>query len=261
MILQITPELYIKAAICLLRVGAIIFALPLYGETSVPLKVKLMLSIAISICIYGTLDPQWNPRFNEEIWSLAGIVLKEVFIGLTLGFVARLFFEGTIMAASLVGYQMGFGTANLLVPDAQIQASSFTAMHRIIVILIFFSLNLHHIFFQAMAESFAVIPAGAAIPNVSLAHLLIEGTAAIFSIALKLAAPILVALLFTMAALGLIARTVPQLNVFTMSFPISFFVGLFIYIATSPYLIQWLKTHFLESSKYLYLVIQGLMPT
>jgi len=258
--MDILPEIYLKAGICFLRVGAIIFALPLFGESSVPIRIRLMTAVAVSLCIYPSLESSWSPVFVNDIWSVGGLILREVLIGFVIGFVARLLFEGVIMAASLVGYQMGFGTANLMVPDAQMQMSSFTAFHRIMVILIFFALNLHHMFFHAISDTFSMIPAGQAIPNTDLGLLIIKGTASIFSVAMQLAAPILVSLLFTMASLGLIARTVPQLNVFTMSFPISFFVGLSIYVATTPYMTQWLRQHFIQSSEFVYMAIRGLMP-
>jgi flagellar biosynthetic protein FliR len=122
--------------------------------------------------------------------------------------------------------------------------NSFTALHRILVISIFFALNLHYIFINAIAESFALIPLGYATLTGSLGELLLTLSAGLFTIAIQLAAPVLVALLFTMGALGLAARTVPQLNVFVMSFPISFFVGLLIYIASFPFLPEWLTWHF-----------------
>jgi flagellar biosynthetic protein FliR len=148
-----------------------------------------------------------------------------------------------IMAASLVGFQMGFGMANLLVPDAGQQMTSFSALHRIIVISIFFALNLHFLFINAIAESFQIIPIGGLNLSTSFGSSIIRITAELFAISLQLAAPMLVALLFAMGALGLAARAVPQLNVFVLSFPISFFVGLLVYIATMPFMPEWIGWH------------------
>jgi flagellar biosynthetic protein FliR len=161
-----------------------------------------------------------------------------------MGFSAKLMFEGIILAANLVGYQMGFGTGSLILGNSEAEMTSFTALHRILVTMIFFSLNLHHAYFTAIANTFDLIPAGAAFPSQSLTATMISATAGIFKTAIQLAAPIFVAMLFTTAALGLVARTVPQLNVFTLSFPISFFIGLGIYIATTPYLVHWIHEHF-----------------
>src|SRR5690606_26126640 len=129
-----------------------------------------------------------------------------------------------------------------LIADANQQMDAFTALHRFLIMLIFLSMGLHHIFLQGIVQSFQSIPAGTGMPQSDFALVLISVTASIFSVALQLSAPILVALLFTMAGLGLIARTVPQMNVFTMSFPASFFIGLLVYAATAPFfpeIIQW----------------------
>jgi flagellar biosynthetic protein FliR len=167
-------------------------------------------------------------------------------IGLAIGFIGRIAFDGLMMAATVVAFQMGFSTANLFIPDYNEKMDSFSALHRMLVLSIFLSLGLHQIFISAIAETFQIIPGGAAHMSGSLAYLLIKLTGGVISVALQLAAPILVALLFTMAALGLIARTVPNMNAFIMSFPASFVVGLVIYIATLPLFPDWMATHFAD---------------
>lgn len=258
--LSIEPAFFLKGALIFIRVGAIVFSLPFFGDSTVPLRVRLMLSIAISLGIYPIIPVDWQPAFTEDMFIYTTMIIKELVVGLVIGYVAKFFFEGIIMASSIVGYQMGFGTANLMLPGSDAQLSAFTAFHRIIVLLIFLSLSLHHIFIKAIVDTFILIPAGSIKANAELANLVITLTADIFSVALRLAAPILVALLFTMAALGLIARTVPQLNVFTMSFPMSFFIGLSIYIAITPFLTDWLKEYFEKAAEYLFHSIQYLAP-
>ena len=180
--------------------------------------------------------------------------------GLFVGFVGRLAFDGILMAASLVGYQMGFGTADLIFPGLNSQVSAFTAMHRGVMMLIFLSLNLHHIYLDGILKTFELIPAGGAIPSKHLMPFLIQLTSGIFRVAMQLSAPVLVALIFANSALGLAARTVPQLNVFTMSFPAGFFVGMFIYLACLPFFPEWTQTHFELSQTYMIRTIQGLVP-
>ena len=128
------------------------------------------------------------------------------------------------MAASFVGYQMGFGTANIMMPGSDTQMNAFTSFHRIFILLVFLSLNLHYIYLHAITKSFQIVPAGMGLPTGEFIQIILQSTSEIFKVSLQLAAPMLVALLFSMAALGLVARTVPQMNVFTLSFPLSFFV-------------------------------------
>ncbi len=242
---NIQPEILMTYAVAFLRIGAILFALPIFGDAPVPIRTRLMLAAALTGVVAPTLASGWAQVPNDPIGYLP-LILREISIGLVIGFTSKIIFEGVVMAASVVGFQMGFGAANLFIPDAGQQMNSFTALHRLIVMLIFFSLNLHHLFISGIIETFRTIPAGAAIIGPNLVELLSDLTASIFQIGIQLAAPVLISLIFTMAALGLMARTVPQLNVFALSFPISLFVGMVIYAATLPLYPTWLQERFLE---------------
>lgn len=257
---EISIDEILRAALIFLRVGGILFFLPIFGDSPTPVRVRVLLAGALSITFYNIVPVSWNRQFSFDVIGLGWLVFKELVIGFSIGYIAKVSFDTLLMAASLVGYQMGFGMANLLVPDAEQQLNGFTATHRIIVMLIFLGLGLHHIFLSGMAESFEMIPIGGLSFHPHLGSLVIELTSSLFSIALKLAAPILVALMFTMAALGLIARTVPQLNVFTLSFPASFFIGLFIYLATIPFFPEWMSYHFETYGEYMMEALYSLKP-
>jgi flagellar biosynthetic protein FliR len=176
-------------------------------------------------------------------------MVKEMLIGITLGYVSKLAFDGIVMAAGMVGIQMGFNTASVFLPDGQETTNGFSALHRLLIVLIFLALNLHHIYIKSIWDSFRVIPVGMALPTGSLQILLLSITSGIFLTAIQLSAPILVGLLFSTAALGLINRAVPQANVFVLSFPTNFFIGLFLYMALLPMLPGWIQSHFEMSQR------------
>lgn len=248
----------LRAALIFLRIGGIIFALPIFGDAPTPVRIRTLLAGAIAIGIFPLVPSTWTPQLGTDVVAIFAMVLRELLVGLTIGFIAKLAFEGLLMAASMVGYQMGFGTAGLFMAGAEDNLSGFAALHRVIVMLIFLSLSLHHIFISAIFDTFILIPAGGAMPSGDVGSYFIKITSDIFVISLQIASPIFVALLFSMAALGLIARTVPQLNVFTLSFPVSFFLGLIIYAATFALYPGWMTKHFDEQREGLYLVMRNL---
>ena len=250
----------LKGFLIFLRIGGILFTLPIFGDEPTPVRVRIFFSIAIAFVLYPVIMPEWFTGFPTSILDLFVMSIKELLIGLMVGFIARIVFDAIIMASSIVGYQMGFGTANLLVPDANIQMNSFTAMHRIFLMLIFLSLNLHHMYIMAIADSFRLIPSNMASFGGEIGTLMISVSAGLFVTAVQLSAPVLVALMFTMAALGLVARTVPQMNIFTMSFPTSFFVGLLIYIASMPYFPEMVKKLFSENYNSIGTMFQQMSP-
>jgi flagellar biosynthetic protein FliR len=252
------PAQLLVGALAFLRIGGIVFALPVTGDPPTPVRARLMLALALTMGLYGTLPKTFAPSLAIDVLQIANCVVRELVIGLVIGFLGRVAFDGLLMAANVVAYQMGFGTAGLFMPDFGAQMDGFTAFHRMVIMLLFLTLGLHQVFFAALVDTFRIIPAGHAGLNGSVGVVMITVTAGIFAAALQLAAPILVALLFTMAALGLVARTVPQLNVFTMSFPLSFTIGLVIYIATFPFFPGWMREHFLDVQDGLAAAIRGL---
>lgn len=240
------PTTLLGGALAFLRIGGILFALPVFGDSPTPPRARVLAALALTFGLYPSLPPTWAPDLTAGLLPLAGIVMREVLIGLVVGFFGRVAFDGLMMAASVVSYQMGFGTAGLFLPDYSERMDGFSAFHRMIVMLIFLSLGLHQVFIGAIADSFRLIPGGTATLNGSLGVMVLKLTAGMLAIAVQLAAPILVALLFTMAALGLVARTVPNLNAFLLSFPASFAIGLVIYLATLPFFPGWMRSHFLD---------------
>ena len=255
---QIPTEELIKGGLIFLRITGIFFFLPIFGDYPTPNRVRILLAAAMTVGFYGLVPLPDTVAVTTDVILTGWLIFKELLIGLTLGFIARMAFAGVLMAANLVGYQMGFGTASLMMPGADQQMDGFSAFHRVLVILIFLSLDMHHLFVDAIAQSFTIIQLGGVLPQLGLGELLIGLSASIFVISMQLAAPVLVALLFTMAALGLIARTVPQMNVFTLSFPVSFFVGLAVYMATFPFFPEWMREHFLGTHTNMLTALTGL---
>lgn len=253
-------EVALEGALVFIRLGGILFALPFFGDQATPIRVRMLLAVAISFLVYPMIAGSWVSAIPNDLMGYFMLVLKELTVGLLIGYVARIAQEALIAAATIVGFQMGFGTANMIAPNSDYMMDSFSSFHRSLVVLFFLALNLHHIYLSAMIDTFRVIPAGEAVFRGELGAYLIRLTADLFVIAIRLAAPVLIALLFTMAALGLIARTVPQIQVFTLSFPASFFIGLLVYLASIPFFPQWFKLHFSASQQQVFTVIRGMMP-
>ncbi len=247
----LSPDTILSPALAFIRVGAVLFALPIFGDSPTPVRVRVLLALAITAVIQPMLSPAWNINMNMDVIAYAALVAREVLVGLVLGFLTRLVFDGLVHAADIVAYQMGFGTASMFIPGADTPMDPFTAFHRGLIMLIFLGLNLHHMAIRGIAESFQVIGPGMASPQTGLGPLFVEASSSLFAAAVQIAAPVVVALLFTTAALGLMARTVPQLNVFTMSFPANFFAGLLIYMATLPFFPGWIESHFGQGKEWM----------
>ncbi len=263
MMSTLSVENVLMFTLVLVRVSGIIFFLPIFGDSPTPVRVRILLSVAVAIGICGGMNIADSPEtIGYSYTSIASyiiLVFKELLIGAFIGYIAKLAFAGLIMAASIVGYPMGFGVSSILAPDASQQMDAFTTMNRIIMMMIFLGLGFHQIFMQALISTFELIPLGHAVFNTDIGTLFISVSSGVFVVAMQLSAPILISLLFTMAALGLMARTVPQMNVFTLSFPVSFFVGMFMYLATLPFYSGWIQNYFYEIEQDILQVIKSFM--
>jgi flagellar biosynthetic protein FliR len=153
-------------------------------------------------------------------------MVGEILIGVIIGFTARLLFAAVQLAGQMVGFQMGFGIVNVIDPQTSNQISIIAQFQNVIVLLLFVVLDVHWWFILSLTSSFELIPPlGFCFTNPLMEYLVVL-SAQMFVIAAKVSAPIIVALLFTNVALGLIARTVPQMNIFIVGFPLQIAVGL-----------------------------------
>lgn len=225
------------------RLLGVLILLPMFGERQVPALLKIAFSLILSFIIFPMIKVPVD-QINIEVDALIGLVLKESAIGMVLGFVSRIVFYGVLLAAKFVGYQMGFGMANMLDPSSGAQISPLAQFQQVIALAIFLVFNFHHSFIQILKNSFSIVPIGKVYFSPEIGRQLIIYTGKIFLIGVKLAAPILTALVFTMFSLGLIARTVPQVNVFVLSFPISFLIGFIVFIVSLSFFTSELEGYF-----------------
>ena len=219
------PLPQIQAAVLVfIRIGAILLSAPLFGSRNVPLQLKAGLSLVLSMVIFPVVG--FQEVYLISVPSLVSAMVGEVLIGVIIGFTARLLFAAVQIAGQLVGFQMGFGIVNVIDPQTSTQVSIIAQFQNIITLLIFLILDAHYWFVMALAKSFELIPPLGFCFSDSLMEAIVDLSCDMFVIAAKVAAPIIAVLLFTSVALGLIARTVPQMNVFIVGFPLKIAIGL-----------------------------------
>ena len=226
-----------------LRVGAILLSMPLLNSKSIPFFFKMCLAFATSLILLPILNLTNFPVFPDLI-PLALGAIGEILIGLIIGFSIKLIFSGIQMAGQLAGYQMGLAIANVMDPASNQQVPILAQFNNIIALLIFVATNAHHWFIRALAESYRLIePFGFHFSN-SLMEQLLSSAGTMFIIAIKVGSPVIAALLLSTTAFGLIARTVPQMNVFIVAMPLKIAVG-FLFIGFSlPFFTAFLRQLF-----------------
>lgn len=206
--------------VCAARVTALFAAMPVFGSPQVPARIRVVLAVTISLAVFPTLPPVL-PEFPLTPVSLGILMAQEAFIGLMIGYIARLVFVAVEFGGAIIGYQMGFAAANVFDPQTQHQVSLVSQFQNVFALLIFLAFDIHHLFLRLIADSYRLLPAGDLHLNGEAGVYLSRLTGDMFTLAVKFSAPVLVVLLLSGLILGIMARVFQQLNVFMLSFPIN----------------------------------------
>jgi len=210
----------------LLRVSVMTLLAPIFDSRNIPVAVKAGFCLSFGVFCYRMLRiAPFSPI--SDLIPLAVGVAQEVMIGAMMGLLVRLLFAAVQLAGELVGFQMGLTIANVVDPVSSNQVSIVSQLLYFSAILIFFVMNGHHTALRAAMESFSLIPPFGMRLSESLGLFTLERITAMFRISLVFGAPMIVSLILATIVIGLIARTVPQMNVFMVALPAKIWVGLF----------------------------------
>ncbi|MBI4214331.1 MAG: flagellar biosynthetic protein FliR [Chloroflexi bacterium] len=217
------PQAYL---LLVARASGMFLLAPVLGHTSIPVLIRVALVLLLAwvlFPVYGLNVPETSLDVPSLVTALGG----ELAVGLVVGMVASLIFTAFQMAGSVIGTQMSFGISELFDPNRQQQVSVIDQFYSTLATLLFLVINGHHLLMQAFDRTFRVVPLAAAIQAEAVALPLGHLVSEMFGAALQLALPILAAVLLTDIASGLVARAIPQINVFFLGLPLKVLVGLF----------------------------------
>jgi flagellar biosynthetic protein FliR len=206
---------------------AILAAIPVINSRQAPPQVRIGLGFATALLLFPLMAAH-TPKIDYSLMQFALVMANEVLIGLLLALVAQLIFTAVSFGGTIIGYQMGFAAANIFDPQTTQQMSIMSQFSNIISILIFLALNLHHIFFKVIIDSYILLPPGTLNFSSGAIPLLMDLASHMFLLSIKLSAPILALLLISNLVLGIMARIFPQLNVFMLSFPMNIGIALLV---------------------------------
>ena len=207
------------------RMAGIFSSIPLFGGKRVPMRIKAITTLTMALVCYPILRAGGIPPLPEDTVSLVLLVARETLIGITLGMLGQVLFAAVEFCGQIVGMQMGLSIVSEFDPSQGNQASVMSIFQGLLALLLFVSLGVHHFFIRTIIESYTPVPIGAWHMTGGLMQYLITLTGQIFVLAVKLAAPVMVALLATSVALGIMARAFPQMNVFMVSMPLNIGIG------------------------------------
>ncbi len=242
--LGITPDNVLSFLLTFLRISVVLFLLPVYGTKSIPNTVKAATALVLSLAFWPHLG------FDAELFpshrlSVVLMVLGEVTMGLTLGLVVNFIFAAVQTGGQLIGFQMGYAMVSVVDPLTGTSESITAHFLWMVSMLTFLTLNGHLALLAAVGESFKLAPPGSLFITSAVAGRVLEFSGVIFSLAVQIAAPVLVAIFLADLGLALMGRAAPQMNVMMVGFPLKIIVGFFflglIFQLMSDYMAQFIS--------------------
>ncbi|MCI1882369.1 MAG: flagellar type III secretion system protein FliR [Sporolactobacillus sp.] len=218
----------------LVRISCFLATMPIFSYRTVPATVRIGLAVSLSLLVDVVL-------FKDQTLATGGtfvlLVLKEALIGLTMGFAAGILTYGVQFAGSLIDLQMGFALANVISPDNGSTAPLSGQLLFTLQMMFFLGVDAHHMLISGLLQSFTLFPLNrlaVQIASGQTVEFVTKLTAQLFIIGLQLAIPLVGCLFLTDVAIGIVARTVPQVNVFVVGLPLKIMVGFVILIILFP---------------------------
>lgn len=226
------------------RITTFMVSAPLFSGRQVPVSYKIGFSVMLSVLCIGMVK---EPLHVLSLGSMILLILKEFLVGITLGMVAAVMLNSVQLAGSLIDIQIGFSMASLFDPTFGMNTQLTGRFKNIIAILVLLSTNAHHLLIQGILASFDWVSLQDSVPawmDGRLSSFLLECVGQMFMIGFMMAAPIIGTLFVVDVGIGIIARTVPQMNIFAVAPPIKILLHFLIYIFILPSFFYLLNTLF-----------------
>jgi flagellar biosynthetic protein FliR len=208
------------------RVSALFLSIPVFTGHMVPMRVRVMLAVAVTWLISPTLPAMPD----AALFSLPGfwIAVQQFLIGLAIGLVLHLVFEAIVFGGQSVAYSMGLGFASLVDPRTGVQVPIIAQFYQILATLLFLTMDGHLVVIRLLVESFHALPVGFEGLSADGMRQLALWASRLFAAGVLLSLPLVTALLLVNLGFGVASRAAPQLNIFSVGFPVSLGLGLFL---------------------------------
>ena len=213
------------------RVGAMMMLLPGIGTMGVPARVRLVLALAVAFALTPTVQNLYPARAPQTAIALAILIGQEVTAGVLVGAMAAVIMSVLQVAGFLIASQIGLSYAQTIDPTQNTQGAVVGNFLTLLGTVAIFATDLHHLAIGAIAGSYKMLPPGGHLPTADMAQLAIQLVSSSFALGFQLAAPFLVFGFAVYAALGILAKLMPQLQVFFVAVPINILCGFVIMLA------------------------------
>ncbi len=224
-LINFTLDRMLRLMMVFIRVAPLIFFMPVTGSRGVPIQARVLCAFAVAM-VLAPVVPLSTDALPQNGAGIVLFVGKEIILGAILALFARLIFGAVETAGQMAGIQMGLGIAGTMDPQSGTQISLVGYFWNICAVLIFLAIDGHHLFFRTMMESFRFLPPGELHISQATFEGMVRGGSWMFVMTVKIMAPVTASLFLSHVAMGIIAKTVPQIPILIVALPLNIGLGL-----------------------------------
>lgn len=236
------------------RLGAFFLAAPVYGAQSVPVRIRILLAALVSLL----LQPALPDAALIDPLSGSGVLLvaQEAVIGIAMALILQFVLAGISMAGHTIANSMGLGFASSADPQNGVQVTIVGQFYVVLATLVFLIIDGHLHSLDLLASSFLRFPPGSVVIDTALPWQVVLYSSQLFVTGLLLALPVMIGVLLVNLAFGVMTRAAPQLNIFSIGFPMAMIAGFVLMLLSLPVLLPLLNTAFGQGFSQLDLLLQ-----
>jgi len=252
----ILVDKFLVLILVFVRMTSLFVVTPVFGRKEMPAYLKIGFAFFctyILVPLLGDVQVEYS-----NLLSFTLIVGKEFLVGVIIGFVSFLVFSALYVAGQIIDMQIGFGMVNVIDPTMNTQVPLIGNFMTILTTMFFLVVDGHHILLSALFKSYSVLPINGFAFTEAMVNNIIAVFTELFVIGFKISVPIIAAALMTEIALGVLSKTVPQMNVFIVGIPLKIGIGLLTLFIMMPVFIQIMAVTFDKMYGYIYLIIRSM---
>jgi flagellar biosynthetic protein FliR len=226
--LSFLPSLAAVFLLMFARLGSMVMLMPGFGEQGIPMRIRLVIAVMLTLVMLPLHQNAYAPDLTQGFGPIVGLLIKEIIVGLVLGLAGRLTITALQVAGVVIAQELGLAFASTVDPSQQEQGVIISTFLTMAGIAMIFATDMHHLVIGALEQSYRIFAPGAALPADDFTQLILITTAGAFKVGAQIAAPFLVFSLLFNIGLGVLARLMPQIQIFFIGLPASIMLGLFL---------------------------------
>jgi len=214
----------------LFRISSFMMTVPILGTQLVPVRTRLVLALLVSVLVVPILPSP--PAVDPLSLNAVSIIFQQVIIGLAMGFAVQMLFQLFVIAGQMLAMQMGLGFAAMVDPTNGISVTALSQFYLMLITLLFLAMNGHLVMFETVVESFTILPINESGMEAISFWYLATRLSWMFASALTIALPAVTAVFMVNISFGVMTRAAPQMNIFSIGFPLTVIFGLLVFWVT-----------------------------